>query len=188
MSAPTPRTVIERARPADLERVVRLLDEAALRQQSRGIDLWHPGTFEDEARATIDAGDLYVARQRGVIVGCFMLDKGSPRFMRWLSEHGRRPDRGVVGRLAVARDEARRGLGLELLREAGRLASQEGVRFLWLECPSDKGPPPLLRARGVHLLWRQRRVRTERGAVGVERVRAAYRFAGGVMRDLRCRW
>jgi len=130
---------MERARPADLEAVVRLLDEAALWQQSRGIDLWHPGTFEVDARATIDAGDLYVAREDDSIVGCFMLDDGSTRLVRWLSERGRQPDRGVVGRLTVARHATGRGLGLELLDAAGRRAYSEGATFLRLECPSDNG-------------------------------------------------
>jgi ribosomal protein S18 acetylase RimI-like enzyme len=129
--------VIDRAGSADLEAVVQLLDAAALWQRSLGIDLWHPGTFEEDVRTTIAAGDLYVAREQSAIIGCFMLDEGSPRLRRWLAEHGREPDRGVVGRLTVARQSAGRGLGLELLREAGRRASQEGVAFLRLECAAN---------------------------------------------------
>ena len=129
--------MIDRARSFDLEAVVQLLDAAAVWQQGVGIDLWRPGTFKEDVRATIGAGDLYVARDNGAIIGCFMLDEGSPRLTRWLTEHGRRADRGVVGRLTVARHAAGRGLGLELLREAGRRASREGVAFLRLECPSD---------------------------------------------------
>ena len=66
-----------------------------------------------------------------------MLDDGSPRMTQWLLDQGREPSKGVVGRLVVARNAAGRGLGLQLLHHAERLARAEGISFLRLECPSN---------------------------------------------------
>lgn len=128
---------IEGAEPADSEQVIALLDAAAAWQQARGITMWEPGQFEQDVRETIANGDLYVARRTGPIIGCFMLDDGSPRLIRWLVDHEREPTRGVIGRLAVAREVAGRGLGLELLRQAEILARTRGISLLLVECPSD---------------------------------------------------
>ena len=128
---------IERAHAADAGSVVALLDAAAEWQRDHGIDLWTPGQFNEDVRQTTAKGDLYVCRRQGVIVGCFMLDEGSARMSRWLTDHGRRPERGVVGRLTVTRESAGQGLGMELLRAADQLASSRGIAFLRLECPAD---------------------------------------------------
>jgi ribosomal protein S18 acetylase RimI-like enzyme len=128
---------IERATLAAAASVIGLLDAAATWQQRHGIDMWEPGTFEEDVRQTIENGDLYVAHRDDAIVGCFMLDDGSPRMTQWLLDQGREPSKGVVGRLVVARNAAGRGLGLQLLRHAERLARAEGVSFLRLECPSN---------------------------------------------------
>ena len=128
---------IDAARGSDADAVEALLDEAAEWQETRGIDLWRPGRFRDEIEQVTSAGDLYVARQDGSIVGCFMLDEGSPRLTRWLMDHGREPERSVVGRLAVKRDVAGRGLGKRLLHAAASIAAGRGIAFLRLECPSD---------------------------------------------------
>jgi ribosomal protein S18 acetylase RimI-like enzyme len=128
---------IHRATPAAAADVIALLDAAATWLRSRGIDMWEPGRFEQDVRDTIGNGDLYVARGDGVIVGCFMLDAGPPRMTRWLTQHDRRPTRGVIGRLAVARHAAGRGLGLELLAEAQQIATVDGIAFVRLDCPSD---------------------------------------------------
>ncbi len=128
---------IDRATLSDAERIVDLLDAAARWQKSQGIDLWEPGSFDQDVRGTIAAGDLYVARRDGAVVGCFMLDEGSSRLTDWLTEHGREPSPGVVERLAVAREVAGHGLALELLAEADRLAAARGIEFVRLECPSD---------------------------------------------------
>ena len=99
---------IDRSQAADVDGVEALLDEAATWQLGRGIDLWRPGQLGEEVRFTIEAGNLYVARRDGVIVGCFMLDEGSPRLTEWLIEHGREPMSGVVGRVTVRAGGSRR--------------------------------------------------------------------------------
>jgi ribosomal protein S18 acetylase RimI-like enzyme len=130
---------VDRAQPADASEVEALLDAAAAWHQSRGIGLWTPGRFGDEVRQTIATGELFVARRDGVLVGCFLLDMDeSPVFSRWLEEEGRVAAPGAyLGRLAVAREAAGRGLGLELLDAACALAAALGLEYVRLECPAE---------------------------------------------------
>ena len=95
---------LSRATGADVGSVVRLLDEAAAWQQDHGIDMWRPGTFGTEVREVADAGDLYIARRDGDVVGCFMLEAACPAWMAtWLIEHDHAPAEAMyLGRLAVA--------------------------------------------------------------------------------------
>ena len=78
----TPGLTIDLATPSDAEAIVELLDTASRWQKSQGIDLWEPGSFDEDVRGTIAAGDLHVARLDGAVVGCFMLDEGSSRLTR----------------------------------------------------------------------------------------------------------
>ena len=130
--------IVDRARPVDASAVENLLDAAAEWHRSCGIGQWTPGQFRDEVRDAIESGSLYVARRGSVIIGCFMLDEGSPRMRQWLAEHGREPGSGLnVGRLAVAREASGEGIGVELLNEARTLAARRGVAYLWLDCPAE---------------------------------------------------
>ena len=132
------KLIVDRARPVDTTAVETVLDAAAEWQQSRGIGQWTPGQFRDEIRDTIENGSLYVARRGSAIIGCFMLDEGSPRMRQWLAEHGREPGSGLnVGRLAVARGASGEGIGVELLNEACTVAARRGVAHLWLDCPAE---------------------------------------------------
>jgi ribosomal protein S18 acetylase RimI-like enzyme len=130
---------ITRARPSDATAIEGVLDAAAEWHQSRGIEQWTPGGFRDEVRGAIDSGDLYVARREGRLVGCFLLDSQSPSWMRpWLIEQGRKPTQAAhLGKLAVIREVAGRGHGVEMLREASRLAAERGFAFVRLHCPSE---------------------------------------------------
>lgn len=127
---------VARAKPWEADAVEVLLDEAAAWLQSRGIRQWTPGQFGDEVQKTIASGGLFVARREGDVVGCFLLDAGSPEWMAgWLVEQGRVPADGThLGRLAVAREASGHGLGVELLKEASTLAAQRGLAFLRLDC------------------------------------------------------
>jgi ribosomal protein S18 acetylase RimI-like enzyme len=132
------RLVVDRAQPSDATAVEELLDAAAAWQQTHGIRQWTPGLFREEVHRAIADASLYVARREVAVVGCFMLDEGSPRMTQWLIEHGREPRNGLnVGRLAVARQAIGQGLGVELLNAASRLAARQGIAYLWLDCPAD---------------------------------------------------
>jgi ribosomal protein S18 acetylase RimI-like enzyme len=138
MRSPSGLTV-ERAQPADASDVEALLDAAATWQQSRGIGPWTPGRFGDEIHLAIASGELFVARRDGALVGCFLLEAhDSPVFSRWLKEQGRdAAPAAYLGRLAVAREAAGRGLGLELLDAACAIAGGSGIEYVRLECPAD---------------------------------------------------
>jgi|tagenome__1003787_1003787.scaffolds.fasta_scaffold20832577_1 GNAT superfamily N-acetyltransferase len=133
-----PKLIVERATSPDAAALEALLDAAAEWHQERGLRHWTPGTFTDEIADTIAHGTLHAGWLNGTLVGCFMLDEGSPRLVQWLTEHGREPRSGlIIGRLAVAREAVGQGLGAELLNEAHALADRQGVAFVWLDCPAE---------------------------------------------------
>lgn len=134
--ASTLRLTIERAQPADASAAEALLDAVAEWLQSRGIDQWKPRQFGEEGRQSVAAGELYVARRGGALVGCFMLEtKNPPAVTRWLREQGRVPIQGAyLARLAVAPEASGGRLGLELLNAACALAAQLGLGYLRVEC------------------------------------------------------
>jgi GNAT superfamily N-acetyltransferase len=130
------RLTVERAQPADASAVEALLDAAAAWLESRGIDQWKPGRFGEEICQTIASGDLFVARRSGALVGCFLLETEEPSSVtRHLVDqrHGATPG-AYLARLAVTRDAAGRGLGVELLNSACAIAAQLGRDYLRLVC------------------------------------------------------
>jgi len=133
--------LVNQALARDRPEIEELLDDAAMRQHELGADMWTPGQFGEEVRETIEAGDLFVARDGGELIGCFMLAAGSTRFARWLADNGRTPANGaVIGRLVVARRLAGHGLGIELARHARTIARYRDLSWVWLECPADNAP------------------------------------------------
>ena len=135
----TSTLAVERAQPADASAAEALLDAAAVWLQNRGIDQWKPGQFSEEVRQTIASGDLFVARRGGALVGCFLLEvEEPPSVTRWLLDKQRGATPGAfLARLAVARDAAGRGLGVELLNSACAIAAQLGLGELRLVCVAD---------------------------------------------------
>jgi GNAT superfamily N-acetyltransferase len=127
---------VERAQPADASAAEALLDAAAAWLRSRGIDQWKPGRFGEEVRQTIASGDLFVARRGEGLAGCFMLESEEPASVtRWLIDQRRAPAPGAfLARLAVARDAAGSGLGVELLNTACAIAAEHGLGYLRLVC------------------------------------------------------
>ena len=126
------------ATAADAQAVEALLDAAAEWQRRRGWNQWTPGRFGDEVREAIAEGSLYVGRRDEVVVGSFMLDEGSRRMVRWLSDTGRPSTSGIsVGRLVVARHVSGQGLGFKLLDAASEIAAARGHSHLRLDCPTE---------------------------------------------------
>lgn len=120
----------------DAEAVERLIDEAAAWLQSRGIDQWRPGHFRAEVHDAIEANEFYLARQDGLLVGCFRLALNSPPAVkRWLADQGRHADTGAyLSRLTTARAAAGEWLGVTLIDAACDLAAQHGLQYLRLDC------------------------------------------------------
>jgi ribosomal protein S18 acetylase RimI-like enzyme len=121
---------IREARIADLDVVLSILEGVARWLVCRGIGGWTPGSFSRQRIAErIERGEMYLAEVAGQSVGTFAL--------QWSDEEtwGRAPDdAGYIHGLAVRRDFAGRGLGLELLRRADNLAAASGKKYLRLDC------------------------------------------------------
>jgi ribosomal protein S18 acetylase RimI-like enzyme len=130
---------VRRARPDDATAVEALLDGAAEWQRGRGIEQWTPGQFAEEIRETTATGELLVAVRGDDLIGCFLLDVGSPGWLEaWLAEHGRDPnDAGYLGRLTVARETTGRGIGVQLLEIASERTAELGSAYLRLDCPAE---------------------------------------------------
>ena len=124
---------IREARPADLNTVLSILEEAARWHVCRGIEGWSPGSFSrTRILARIERGEMCLAELEGHPVGTFAL--------QWSDEEtwGRTPeDAGYVHGLAVRRDFAGRGLGRELLGRAESMAAESGKRYLRLDCVAE---------------------------------------------------
>jgi ribosomal protein S18 acetylase RimI-like enzyme len=138
-TTPAPSFNVRRARPDDATAVEALLDAAAKWQRSRGIEQWTPGQFADEIRETTATGELHVAVRGDDLIGCFLLDVGSPGWLEpWLVERGRDPnDAGYLGRLTVARDVTGRGIGVQLVEIASERTAALGLAYLRLDCPAE---------------------------------------------------
>jgi len=112
---------------ADLEAVMSLLREARRWHEKQGVDPWREF---DTARiaAEIEAGRVYVARAGNAVCGTITLVETDG--LVWGKERG---DELYVHKLAVARDQAGRGIGAQILRWAQGLARERGKRRLRLD-------------------------------------------------------
>ena len=124
---------VREARPADLDTVVSKLEEAARWMARRGIEGWTPDGFSRERIAVlIRNGEMYLAVLDGRPAGTFAL--------QWSDREtwGDVPDdAGYVHGLAIRREFAGKGLGLEMLRRAGQMVSRSEREYLRLDCVAD---------------------------------------------------
>lgn len=118
------------AEHSDASLLVRLRDGAARWMQEHGIDQWKPGEMgEDHFRARMAEGEVWLAENRGQVVGGWEL--------WWTDESAwgvRPPDAGYVHRLMVDRAAAPRGAGGAMLAEAERRIAAAGRRWARLDC------------------------------------------------------
>jgi GNAT superfamily N-acetyltransferase len=118
---------VRRAGEEDVDRVVRILEESARWQRSRGIEQW-PARFAHELVARqLRVHEGYLAWDGAEAVGTFSLQPSDSGM--WGE---RPPDALYLHRLAVRRSH--RGLGRELLAWAERAAAAAGRRYLRLDC------------------------------------------------------
>jgi ribosomal protein S18 acetylase RimI-like enzyme len=128
MPNPTPIAVTP-ATPADVDSIVAIITEARDWLHARGIRQWAEPLPPGWVAGCVERGEFQIARQQGQIVGMFRLiwiDKGR----LW----GDSAEAGYLGKLAVARSAAGRGLGLELLAAAERMVTGAGRKLLRLDC------------------------------------------------------
>lgn len=124
---------IRRATPAEVDTVIRLLDEAAAWWAERGAAAWKVGRWDRASvESQIAAGHTFLAEDGDRVVGTFNLQWADRTLWPDAAE-----DAGYVHRLAVGRDGHGRGVGREMLAFAGRTARAAGKRFLRLDCACD---------------------------------------------------
>jgi ribosomal protein S18 acetylase RimI-like enzyme len=125
--------VLRQARPADLDTVVSMLEEAARWMVRRGIEGWTPDGFSRERIAVlIERGEMYLAVLAGRPAGTFAL--------QWSDREtwGDVPDdAGYIHGLAIRREFAGTGLGREMLVRAEQMVSRSEREYLRLDCVAD---------------------------------------------------
>jgi ribosomal protein S18 acetylase RimI-like enzyme len=124
---------VREARPADLDTVVSMMEEAARWMVRRGIEGWTPDGFSRERIADlIESGEMYLAVLDVRPAGIFAL--------QWSDREtwGDVPDdAGYIHGLAIRREFAGKGLGREMLRRAERMVSRSEREYLRLDCVAD---------------------------------------------------
>ncbi|MEE6263594.1 GNAT family N-acetyltransferase [Plantactinospora sonchi] len=127
--------VHRRAGERDLPVLVRLRDDAARWQLSRGIDQWKPAQLDERHfRARLRDGEVWLATigPDGPVAGAFEL---------WWDDTAawgpQPPEAGYVHRLMTDRHTAPPGTGRRMLAEAERRIAAAGRRFCRLDCRAD---------------------------------------------------
>jgi GNAT superfamily N-acetyltransferase len=114
------------ARPADLDEVLGLLDEAAAWLRGKGVIQW-PDRFEPSwVEGAIGRGETWLVAVEGQVSGTVTVDWSDSL---WDDTDG---DAAYVHRLTVRRQAA--GLGPVILAWAADLARQHGRHVLRLDC------------------------------------------------------
>jgi ribosomal protein S18 acetylase RimI-like enzyme len=124
---------VVRAREADADTVLPILEEAARWLTSRGIEGWKPGSFSRRRiLERIGRGEMYLAKLAGETFGTFALQWSEEEVWGDVQENA-----GYVHGLAIRRGFAGRGLGRELLRWAEERAALSSKSYLRLDCRAD---------------------------------------------------
>ncbi len=120
----------ERALPEDADAVWRLLDDAAIWLEGRGVEQWKPGALPRRVVANgIARGEFFVLRDAGALIATLQLMESDPE--TWGPDAG---DALYLHRLCVARAHAGSEIGRRLLDWAGAAARARGRRWLRLDC------------------------------------------------------
>jgi GNAT superfamily N-acetyltransferase len=123
---------VREARPADVEVVAGLLDEATRWVGERGFEQWPLPFPRRQIAEAIARGEVFVGEADGEPVATVTILTEDPQY--W---GVRPPDALYVHKLAVARAHAGRGFGTEVIRWADCRAASFGRRFLRLDCLGD---------------------------------------------------
>ena len=139
IATPAGTLIITQARPADLDDVVAIEEDASEWLRARGIDPGQPPRpLRDIYADRLDRGEVYLARLDGAPAAMLTLQWEDREF--W----GDAPDEAAyVHGLMVRRAYAGKQVGLSLLRWAAGMAAAAGRPYLRLDCKADN---PALRA------------------------------------------
>jgi len=125
---------IKKASPENVVEIISLLDATAKWIQSKGINQWEPGSFEEQTMLNVtDEGEVYIAIYSGVIVGTIRLQMSDELVWGELDSD----DYAYVHRLAIKPDLHGQGLGLHILRQAEIIARTMGKKGIRLDCMQE---------------------------------------------------
>jgi ribosomal protein S18 acetylase RimI-like enzyme len=116
---------------SEIGQVLDVLDEAAAWLTARAIRQWPSSFTEAMVEGAVSAGETWLARQRGEVVGTITLSWTDPAWPEAAD------DAGYVHRLAVLRRGM--GLGQRLLDWAAQQVADRGRSHLRLDCVATNG-------------------------------------------------
>lgn len=121
------------ARPADMEAVLAILDEAATWLTERGIQQWQPGAFPRQPLAeSVARGEVFLAFRVAEPVGTVTIQWADPLIWPEAGE-----DAGYIHKLAIRRSVGGQRVGRALLRWAEDRIAASGKGIARLDCMGD---------------------------------------------------
>ncbi len=121
------------AAPDDGAAIAEILEDVQRWLAIRGAAQWTTPFTDAWIEQKIAAGEFHVARVQGIPIGTLRLLWADPLF--WGDRD--RGDAAYIHTMAVRRNYAGRGIGARLVDWAGKQASDNGRRFLRLDCGAD---------------------------------------------------
>ena len=136
---------LELATQNDFETIIAFYDDVTERTPEMGTYArWQKGKHptEEGISAYINEGSMYIYRERGVIVGAMavtMYQGEGYHTIEW-SQQVSDEKVAVIHILAVSPDAQGKGIGSEMIREAIRLAQNNGMQAIRLDALASNTP------------------------------------------------
>jgi ribosomal protein S18 acetylase RimI-like enzyme len=136
---------LELARQNDFETIFAFYDDVTERTPEMGTYArWQKGKHptEEGISAYINEGSMYIYRERGVIVGAMAVTMYQGEDYHTIEWSQQVPDEkvAVIHILAVSPDAQGKGNGSEMIREAIRLAQNNGMQAIRLDALASNTP------------------------------------------------
>jgi len=128
---------LRKARPDEMDKVLKLLKEAALWLRGKKINYWQqwldpPPNFVSWIQRGFDNDEFFIVEQDGNTAGCFRLQWQDPQF--WGQKIYKA---GYIHSFTVKRELAGQGTGYKLLKLIEDYCRDNGKNLLRLDCGTD---------------------------------------------------
>jgi GNAT superfamily N-acetyltransferase len=121
---------VVRAGPADAGLASSIMNEAATWLTELGNTLWFPEELSPEKlKPSIDAGELYLVKMRGVAVGTVIFQLSDRLYWPDMPEG----DAAYMHKLTLRRSAAGKDIGRKVIAWAMDMARQAGMKYLRLD-------------------------------------------------------
>ena len=136
---------LELAKKNDFETIIAFYDDVTERTPEMGTYArWQKGKHptEEVISANINEGSMYIYHERGVIVGAMAVTMYQGEDYHTIEWSQQVPDEkvAVIHILAVSPDAQGKGIGSEMIREAIRLAQDNGMQAIRLDALASNTP------------------------------------------------